>query len=105
MSFSLHGVIGIVFNVLVQQFGPHRREYTNKMIIVIIASDNSHCICFLVGKPDPCSSSPCLNGGTCFHYIGKYKCECTETFSGRHCEINRSSLQTSKGKQTRVTAQ
>ncbi|KAK7891872.1 hypothetical protein WMY93_023835 [Mugilogobius chulae] len=42
------------------------------------------------GRPDPCSSSPCLNGGTCFHYIGKYKCECTEDFFGRHCEVNMS---------------
>ena len=78
----------------------HGRHYTNKIIIVVIANDNSQCVCFLVGKPDPCASSPCLNGGTCFHYIGKYKCECTEAFTGRHCEINRSSVQTSTGKQT-----
>uniref|UniRef100_A0A8C4ZZ25 Uncharacterized protein n=1 Tax=Gadus morhua TaxID=8049 RepID=A0A8C4ZZ25_GADMO len=32
---------------------------------------------------------PCLNGGTCFHYIGKYKCECTDAFGGRHCEAGR----------------
>lgn len=56
--------------------------------------------CFLSGKPDPCSSSPCLNGGTCFHYLGKYKCECTEAYSGRRCQISRSSVQTSAGKQT-----
>nr|XP_023857271.1 sushi, nidogen and EGF-like domain-containing protein 1 [Salvelinus alpinus] len=45
----------------------------------------------VTGRPDPCSSSPCLNGGTCFHYIGKYKCECSGTFSGRHCDISRGS--------------
>lgn len=58
---------------------------------------NFHLLPFVLaataGKPDPCSSSPCLNGGTCFHYIGKYKCECTDDFSGRHCEIHRSVTQ------------
>ncbi|XP_041862481.1 sushi, nidogen and EGF-like domain-containing protein 1 isoform X2 [Melanotaenia boesemani] len=38
--------------------------------------------------PDPCASSPCLNGGTCFHYKGKYKCECTETYSGKDCQTS-----------------
>lgn len=53
-----------------------------------------------LGKPDPCASSPCLNGGTCFHYIGKYKCECSPSFIGRHCEINRGSNPALEGNQT-----
>ncbi|KFO81208.1 Sushi, nidogen and EGF-like domain-containing protein 1, partial [Cuculus canorus] len=42
-----------------------------------------------IGKPDPCASGPCQNGGTCFHYIGKYKCDCPLGYAGRHCEIGR----------------
>ncbi|CAJ0946246.1 unnamed protein product, partial [Ranitomeya imitator] len=38
------------------------------------------------GMRGPCSSGPCHNGGTCFHYLGKYKCDCLPHFSGRHCE-------------------
>uniref|UniRef100_A0A8C4VWZ3 EGF-like domain-containing protein n=1 Tax=Gopherus evgoodei TaxID=1825980 RepID=A0A8C4VWZ3_9SAUR len=42
------------------------------------------------GKPDSCASGPCQNGGTCFHYIGKYKCDCSPGYTGRHCEIGTS---------------
>lgn len=78
--------------------GPIQIQFLLLLSLLLLC--NSECVCFLAGKPDPCASSPCLNGGTCFHYIGKYKCECTEAFSGRHCEISTSSAPTSAGQQT-----
>ena len=40
---------------------------------------------------NPCSSSKCLNNGTCIHFnttsnITTYKCECQANFNGDHCE-------------------
>ena len=35
---------------------------------------------------DECSSSPCLNGGTCIDHITGYVCSCVKGFKGRHCD-------------------
>ncbi|XP_069780628.1 protocadherin Fat 1a isoform X4 [Narcine bancroftii] len=38
--------------------------------------------------PEGCSSSPCLNSGTCSSLPnGDYFCKCTSLFTGIHCEI------------------
>ncbi|XP_022810428.1 cartilage matrix protein-like, partial [Stylophora pistillata] len=34
-----------------------------------------------------CDSAPCKNGGTCRDLLGAFKCNCTEKFSGKECEI------------------
>ena len=38
---------------------------------------------------DDCASSPCLNKGTCFDDINKYRCSCEIGFSAINCEIGR----------------
>ncbi|XP_032888855.1 coagulation factor VII-like [Amblyraja radiata] len=38
---------------------------------------------------DQCSSSPCLNGGTCEDQLNRYQCWCTENFEGSNCETER----------------
>ena len=35
---------------------------------------------------DPCSSDPCLHGGTCVNVTDGYHCQCTENFLGDRCE-------------------
>ena len=35
---------------------------------------------------DECSSSPCLNGGTCTDGINNYTCSCPSPFFGRRCQ-------------------
>lgn len=36
---------------------------------------------------DECSSSPCINGGSCQDLTAAYKCNCNPGFTGTHCEI------------------
>ena len=39
--------------------------------------------CFVV---DNCTSSPCLNQGTCNRYPGGYNCSCQVEFYGDNCK-------------------
>ncbi|XP_053374815.1 uncharacterized protein LOC128547113 [Mercenaria mercenaria] len=48
-------------------------------------------VCYKVGvydsTSDPCSSSPCLNNGHCFHMShNNFKCICAENYNGDKCE-------------------
>jgi hypothetical protein len=42
------------------------------------------------GGPSSCSSSPCLNGGTCYNTGNGFVCLCTPQYSGLTCSIQNS---------------
>ena len=41
-----------------------------------------------VVKPDTnqCQNNPCRNGGSCYDLYKRFKCLCTEGFTGTYCE-------------------
>ena len=45
-----------------------------------------HVVYFHDLEFDECSSSPCLNGGTCTDGINNYTCACPSPFFGRQCQ-------------------
>jgi len=60
---------------------------------------NPVCVCFegFEGRYcdvdiDECSSSPCLNNGTCVDGRNMFSCECTFLYEGRICEIEKDNL-------------
>lgn len=36
-----------------------------------------------------CRSNPCQNQGTCQNIIDSYKCVCSRSFTGAHCETGK----------------
>ena len=39
-----------------------------------------------------CDDRPCENRGTCVDLIGGYRCECTDEWTGRNCQIRDSGI-------------
>ena len=40
-------------------------------------------------QADECSSSPCLNGGSCINGLNSYKCECVPGSYGINCQSSK----------------
>ena len=38
-------------------------------------------------RSQECTSSPCLNDGSCVDLLNKYACLCLDGFAGRNCEV------------------
>ncbi|RDD45645.1 Deleted in malignant brain tumors 1 protein [Trichoplax sp. H2] len=53
-------------------------------------SKNTLCFSSYAGvycsTKNPCSSNPCLNGGTCFNRFYGYYCTCSGQFTGQNCQ-------------------
>lgn len=38
---------------------------------------------------DECESHPCHNGGNCTDLIADFKCDCSEEYAGKQCDVLR----------------
>ena len=82
-SISLHGsrlksvYDSFINNVwtIKRRTGSHHWTYNIMTLFVIFKLDY-----------DECTSSPCLNGGTCVNGNRKFSCFCPRTHKGRTCE-------------------
>ena len=43
-------------------------------------------ILWVISDVNECIISPCKNGGTCVNLKGSYRCDCTQGYTGKHCE-------------------
>lgn len=56
------------------------------ILINDVVHKSIYLLTLFVDIKDPCASSPCQNGGSCFPDGRSYTCECTESFTGALCQ-------------------
>ncbi|XP_060564014.1 E-selectin-like [Ruditapes philippinarum] len=61
-------------------------DQSNGLWSQLDCSTSSNYICEKAATDDPCTKSPCKNGGTCTSQSGSYTCTCTSKFAGTNCE-------------------
>ena len=72
---------------------PHVGTTTYAATIFVLMFEREGCFSQFIFFPaefDECSSSPCLNGGSCTDGINDYTCSCPSPYFGKRCQGNNS---------------